>query len=118
MTEATPRPFDRLFIAFDEPHILSHGAPSFIIEDGEQHQLIHAVPMPELGAREGYKNLLQKIVETYNRDHLFDELAGALRNLIDDAEHHQDGDDRSLTLDITIERARATLARVAEQEKS
>lgn len=44
------------------------------------------------------------------------ELYAALACLVDDAESHQDGDDRSMTLDITISRARAALAKATGDE--
>lgn len=42
---------------------------------------------------------------------IMDDLLDALKNLADDAMHHQDGDDRSMTLDGTINRAMDAIAR-------
>lgn len=39
------------------------------------------------------------------------DLLEALKALVDDAIHHEDGDDRSMTIDITIGRAEEVIAR-------
>lgn len=48
----------------------------------------------------------------------YEELVKALSNLVDDAENHMEGDDRSMTLDVTCSRARSLLTRIRQGGES